>query len=149
MAAQIFYPDQYNGAWCACPDPIDFRAYTVVDIYKDENAYWSGGPWLRAPRPALRNYLGHVKLTLEPSTQEVRGLAGLTLETATGRRLSLDRGPGGLSATRASSDGRLSEWTVLGASRGEAGILGEGVRQALLRDPTYKPALEVGRVLVG
>ena len=40
-------------------------------------------------------------------------------------------------------------WTVLGASRGEAGILGEGVRQALLRDPTYKPALEAGRVLVG
>ncbi len=38
---------------------------------------------------------------------------------------------------------------MLGASRGEAGILGEGVRQALLRDPTYKPALEAGRVLVG
>ena len=32
MAAQIFYPDEYNGAYCACPDPIDFRAYTVVDI---------------------------------------------------------------------------------------------------------------------
>jgi hypothetical protein len=30
---------------------------------------------------------------------------------------------------------------VLGASRGEAGILGEGIRQALLRDPTYGPAL--------
>ncbi|MCW2992418.1 MAG: hypothetical protein JWM73_3012, partial [Solirubrobacterales bacterium] len=24
---------------------------------------------------------------------------------------------------------------------GEPGILGEGIRQALLRDPTYKPAL--------
>jgi hypothetical protein len=30
---------------------------------------------------------------------------------------------------------------VLGASRGEAGILGEGIRQALLRDPTYGPAV--------
>jgi hypothetical protein len=30
---------------------------------------------------------------------------------------------------------------VLGASRGEAGILGEGIRQALLREPTYQPAL--------
>ena len=30
---------------------------------------------------------------------------------------------------------------MLGASRGEAGILGEGIRQALLRDPTYAPAL--------
>jgi hypothetical protein len=30
----------------------------------------------------------------------------------------------------------------MGASRGEAGILGEGIRQALLRDHTYAPALE-------
>jgi hypothetical protein len=36
---------------------------------------------------------------------------------------------------------------VLGASRGEAGILGEGVRQALLRDPTYGPALTAARRL--
>ena len=33
---------------------------------------------------------------------------------------------------------------MLGASRGEGGILGEGVRQAQLRDPTYGPALERG-----
>ena len=45
MAAQIFYPDEYNGAWIACPDPIDFRAYTVVDIYEDDNAYYAKGPW--------------------------------------------------------------------------------------------------------
>ena len=35
LAAQVFYPDDFNGAYAACPDPIDFRAYTVVDIYKD------------------------------------------------------------------------------------------------------------------
>ena len=29
MAAQVFYPDEFNGAYIACPDPIDFRAYTV------------------------------------------------------------------------------------------------------------------------
>jgi hypothetical protein len=56
--------------------------------------------------------------------------------------IQLDRGPGGLSASRTDSDGRSSEWTVLGASRGEGGILGEGIRQALLRDATYAPALE-------
>jgi hypothetical protein len=38
---------------------------------------------------------------------------------------------------------------VLGASRGEGGILGEGVRQALLRDPTYAPALDRALVLRG
>ena len=30
---------------------------------------------------------------------------------------------------------------MLGASRGEGGILGEGIRQALLRDPAYEAAL--------
>jgi hypothetical protein len=65
MAAQIFYPDEYNGAWCACPDPIDFRAYTAVDIYKDTNAYWLEGPFLRVPRPGKRDYLGHVSGTID------------------------------------------------------------------------------------
>jgi hypothetical protein len=36
----------------------------------------------------------------------------------------------------------------MGASRGEGGILGEGVRQALLRDPTYRPALKAAEVMV-
>jgi hypothetical protein len=37
---------------------------------------------------------------------------------------------------------------VLGASRGEAGILGEGIRQALLRDPAYAAALDRAAVMV-
>ena len=41
----------------------------------------------------------------------------------------------------------MREWKILGASRGEGGILGEGVRQALLRDPTYGPALDAAREL--
>ncbi len=73
---------------------------------------------------------------------QVRGLAGLALKTASGWRLRLDRGPGGLHAHRTDPRGVEREWTLLGASRGEGGILGEGIRQALLRDPTYAPALE-------
>lgn len=65
MAVQMFYPDFFNGAWIACPDPIDFRHYTVVDIYKDRNAYFTEGPFRRTPRPGQRNYLGHVSVTLE------------------------------------------------------------------------------------
>ena len=41
MATQVFYPDMYNGAFIACPDPIDFRAYTTIDLYKDKNAYFN------------------------------------------------------------------------------------------------------------
>ena len=65
MAAQVFYPDVFNGAYIACPDPIDFRAYTVVDLYKDKNAYYLDDAWKKTPRPGLRNYLGHVSSTLE------------------------------------------------------------------------------------
>jgi hypothetical protein len=65
LAAQLFYPAEYNGCYAACPDPIDFRAYTVVDIYKDKNAYYDVGPWHKVKRPGSRNYLGHVGTTLE------------------------------------------------------------------------------------
>ena len=65
MAVQMFYPDDFNGAWIACPDPIDFRAYTVVDIYSDTNAYYAAGPWKRTPRPGHRNWLGHLSATLQ------------------------------------------------------------------------------------
>jgi glucose-6-phosphate dehydrogenase assembly protein OpcA len=91
-----------------------------------------------------------VQLCLEAEPhQAAPGLAGLTIETASGMRLSLDRGPGGLSAKRVTRDGGESDWTVLGASRGESGILGEGIRQALLRDPTYAPALRAAGEMVG
>ena len=82
-----------------------------------------------------------VALRLDPdTTMQVRGLSGLTLQTASGRTLELDRGPGGLRAHYTNARGDERRWTILGASRGEAGILGEGIRQALLRDKTYAPA---------
>jgi glucose-6-phosphate dehydrogenase assembly protein OpcA len=91
----------------------------------------------------------HVRVTLEPTPElQVRGLEGLTLETASGRHFDLDRGPGGLQAYYRNAKGQERRWVVLGASRGEPGILGEGIRQALLRDPTYTPALEAACALV-
>ena len=69
MGAQVFYPDAFNGAYIACPDPIDFRAFTVIDIYKDKNAYWLDDTWKKTPRPGLRNYLGHVSSTLQELNQ--------------------------------------------------------------------------------
>jgi len=77
----------------------------------------------------------------------VPGLAGLKLETAVGRCLRLDRGPGGLHARSRDPQGKEREWTIPGASRGETGVLGEGIRQALLRDPTYVPALKAARAM--
>jgi hypothetical protein len=63
LATQVFYPDMYNGAFAACPDPIDFRAYTVINIYEDPNAYVLKGEAVSVERPAMRNYLGEVFAT--------------------------------------------------------------------------------------
>jgi glucose-6-phosphate dehydrogenase assembly protein OpcA len=86
-----------------------------------------------------------VEVQLDSSDQVVPGLTGVTVAVPGGWSLSLDRASGGLCARRRSEDGTESTWQVLGASRGEGGILGEGVRQALLRDPTYGPALSCAR----
>jgi len=89
----------------------------------------------------------HVRLEPDAALQ-VRGLSGLTLETAAGKSYALDRGPGGLHARFRNRHGQQRDWTILGSSRGEAGILGEGIRQALLRDPTYGPALAAAEGLL-
>jgi glucose-6-phosphate dehydrogenase assembly protein OpcA len=81
-----------------------------------------------------------LRAEIDPS-MPVLGLAGVAIETASGMKMSLFRGSGGLTATRKLPGEKEQSWQVLGASRGEAGILGEGIRQALLRDPTYGPAL--------
>jgi hypothetical protein len=65
LAVQMFYPDELNGAFAACPDPIDFRAYTTVNIYEDTNAYYVDSYWKRTPQPGHRDYLGHLSATLE------------------------------------------------------------------------------------
>lgn len=65
LAVQVFYPDEYNGAFAACPDPIDFRAFTLVNIYEDENAYFYESDWKRIARPRRRTTLGQVEATLE------------------------------------------------------------------------------------
>ncbi|MEO1514827.1 MAG: alpha/beta hydrolase-fold protein [Bacteroidota bacterium] len=64
LAAQVFYPDEYNGCFAACPDPIDFRAYMLLDIYKDKNAYFIEGDFRRIERPARRDYLGQVTASM-------------------------------------------------------------------------------------
>jgi hypothetical protein len=65
LAAQVFYPDEYNGAFVACPDPIDFRAYTTINIYDDKNAYFYESKFKKVARPGHRDYLGHIHSTIE------------------------------------------------------------------------------------
>jgi glucose-6-phosphate dehydrogenase assembly protein OpcA len=104
----------------------------------------NGSRWGKA-----RGKRGEVTLEMEPDpSMSAPGLAGVTIQTASGMSITLDRAPGGLAATRTLADGRESAFTVMGASRGEAGILGEGIRQALLRDHTYAPSLEAAATML-
>ena len=112
--------------------------------------HWQRAPLTPGPSEidlegAQRRGDGQVAVTLRRSDQEAPGLAGVTVSCERGSSLSLQRGHGGLDATEDFSDGRRQHWKILGASRGEGGILGEGIRQALLREPTYGPALHAAR----
>jgi hypothetical protein len=67
LAVQMFYPDDFNGCFAACPDPIDFRAYCLVNIYKDKNAYWYDSDFKKLPIPSHRNHLGQIQSTMQES----------------------------------------------------------------------------------
>jgi len=116
--------------------------------------HWHAGPLRDGNRDGrsgvARDASGkrEVGISLVPCNQDVPGLAGVTVEWEENCSLSLDRGSGGLSASEC-DHGEERSWRVLGASRGEGLILGEGVRQALLRDTTYGPALDSALVLSG
>ncbi len=64
LAVQIFYPDHYNGAFVACPDPVDFHAYMSRDLYKDDNMFYTQGANKRIEQPAMRNYLGQTLISV-------------------------------------------------------------------------------------
>ena len=103
---------------------------------------WPQGQLTRDGHGRATGAMGDVDVMLESVKQDVPGLGGITIRFRDSSELSLDRGAGGLAATSAGADGGERRWRLLGASRGEPGILGEGIRQTLLRDPTYRDALD-------
>ncbi len=65
LAVQIKYPTEYNGCFAACPDPIDFRAYCLNNIYEDDNAYFAKSNHNVVEIPGHRDYLGNVNATVK------------------------------------------------------------------------------------
>ena len=64
LAVQMFYPDHYNGAFVACPDPVDFHAYMTADLYNQKNILWTDGAQRNIVQPAMRNYLGQTLISM-------------------------------------------------------------------------------------
>ena len=82
LAQQVFYPDFFNGAYSFCPDPVDFRAYELVNLYDDRNAFWNAGPLGSVPRAEMRTSTGQILATMEPAVrlEEVMGTHGRSTE---------------------------------------------------------------------
>ena len=72
FALQVLYPDFFNGTWSSSPDPLDFRAYQLIDIYKDKNAYLNAYGF---ERPSERTLTGETRFTMrhEVQMENVRG----------------------------------------------------------------------------
>lgn len=69
LAVQVMYPEEYNGCFAACPDPIDFRAYCLTNIYEDQNAYYYSSDHKTLEVPAHRDYLGQIQTTVREYNQ--------------------------------------------------------------------------------
>lgn len=65
LAAQVLYPDDYNGAWASCPDPISFEEFTAVNLYEDYNAYRMPSHFKSTRRTGFRDHRGLTVATLE------------------------------------------------------------------------------------
>jgi glucose-6-phosphate dehydrogenase assembly protein OpcA len=113
---------------------------------------WKTSPLVPDCRAALRgtaraNSSGGVDIAIEPVRQSGSGVVGLTVSSDGGFSLSLDKTAGGVRVRERSAGGGEATWQALESPPGERGTLAEAVRQAMLRDPTYRPALDAARHL--
>jgi enterochelin esterase-like enzyme len=60
-AHQVLYPDFYGGSFALCPDSVDFEYHQIVNIYKDENAYYVDKGWTKVERPSERRPDGNIE----------------------------------------------------------------------------------------
>jgi hypothetical protein len=66
FALQLEHPDFFGGAWVFDPDPIDFNAFQLVNLYKDDDAFFALSPdggWETYPRPWERSAFGQALAT--------------------------------------------------------------------------------------
>ncbi len=75
LAQQIFYPDVYAGSWGLCPDSLSFEWHQLVNVYADDNAYFTEYPFEQAPRPSARTVPGDTLWTMEQENHFEAALA--------------------------------------------------------------------------
>jgi len=86
LAQQVFYPDFFGGSWAWCPDPVDFHAFQLLDVYDEKaNAFYDAGPFKRIDLPVGRTPSGRVfattrDFTLQESVLGSKGRSGGQLD---------------------------------------------------------------------
>jgi glucose-6-phosphate dehydrogenase assembly protein OpcA len=121
--------------------PVSGAAALLICGWLGSRLGWPAEQLRRDGQGRATGRMGEVWITLESAAQEMPGLAGVTITLSDGSSLALDRGAGGLHVIETDGDGHERRWRLLGASRGEGGILGEGIRQSLVGDRIYGEAL--------
>ena len=78
LALQLFHPEFFDGAWALYPDPVDFRRFQLLDIYRDENSYiieprdvpgWAKQVWTEPERSFARSADGQSVATVRQVSQ--------------------------------------------------------------------------------
>jgi S-formylglutathione hydrolase FrmB len=66
FALQVLYPDLFGGCWSGYPDPLDFRDFQLVNLYRDTNAFVNVDGF---ERPSARTVRGDVQFTMRHEVQ--------------------------------------------------------------------------------
>ena len=84
FAVQVFYPDEFNYAHAACPDPLTFSSYTSGNIYDSKNYFYYEDQWLQRDRPATRDHYSGTAFTpgVGPAYVDAYGEITQTLKEA-------------------------------------------------------------------
>lgn len=70
LALQLYHPAFFGGTFTGYPDPIDFRHYQLINIYRDENAFLApNSPLVPHERPYQRAADGQVVETVRQMSQ--------------------------------------------------------------------------------
>lgn len=76
FASQVLYPDAFNGAAVACPDPIGFSSFTTINLYEVRTAGWKHSMTARSRQALCPRRRGHSHLPL-PLLPQPRPLLSL------------------------------------------------------------------------
>lgn len=64
LAMKVWNPGFFGGTWAWCPDSVDFHYHQIVDIYDDDNAYFTFYDWNKVERPSARRSDGNILFTI-------------------------------------------------------------------------------------